>query len=66
MARESWSRKVIRLLLPPKPLKIVISEADGNNIQDRVQKLRATLDGEEQWFLCLTKDKNMCLEENKE
>lgn len=66
MARESWLRKAIRLLTPPKPIKIEISEADkGKDIQERVQRLKATLNGEEQWFLCLTKNRTTCVEDKK-
>jgi len=66
MARERWYHKVISLLTPPKPIKIEIRDAEkGSDIQDRVQRLRATLDGEEQWFLCLTKDKDACVEDKR-
>lgn len=65
---------VLRRILPreiglPKKLPKIdldFSELEAGTLEmaDRVERMRATLDGEDEWMLCLTRNPKACNEED--
>jgi hypothetical protein len=61
---EKFFSRLRRVFLPPRQvlkMDMAVIDLQNRELLDRVEALKqATIDGEEKWFLCLTKDQKVC------